>query len=40
MARILVLSMANAVADGARRVTGAEVDVRRVPETMDAERFA
>jgi len=49
MAKILVLyysmyghieTMANAVADGARRVPGAEVDILRVPETMDAERFA
>ena len=47
--RILVLyysmyghieTMANAVAEGARRVPGAEVDILRVPETMDAERFA
>lgn len=49
MAKILVLyysmyghieTMANAVADGASRVSGAEVTIRRVPETMDAERFA
>ncbi|PKH24227.1 NAD(P)H:quinone oxidoreductase [Enterobacterales bacterium CwR94] len=49
MAKILVLyysmyghieSMAHAVADGARKVAGAEVTVRRVPETMEAERFA
>ena len=49
MAKILVLyysmyghveTMANAVAEGARRVTGAEVTIKRVPETMDAERFA
>ncbi|MDU6434227.1 MAG: NAD(P)H:quinone oxidoreductase [Pantoea sp.] len=49
MARILVLyysmyghieTMANAVAEGARRVPGVDVDIRRVPETMDAERFA
>jgi len=49
MAKILVLyysmyghieTMANAVAEGARRVPGAEVDILRVPETMDAERFA
>lgn len=49
MAKVLVLyysmyghveSMANAVAEGARRVTGAEVTIKRVPETMDAERFA
>ncbi|MGK3140897.1 NAD(P)H:quinone oxidoreductase [Pantoea sp. C2G6] len=49
MAKILVLyysmyghieTMANAVAEGARRVPGAEVDILRVPETMDADRFA
>lgn len=49
MAKILVLyysmyghveTMAHAVAEGARRVSGAEVTVKRVPETMDAERFA
>ncbi|GLR09767.1 NAD(P)H:quinone oxidoreductase [Mixta theicola] len=49
MAKILVLyysmyghveTMAQAVAEGARRVSGAEVTVKRVPETMDAERFA
>lgn len=49
MARILVLyysmyghieTMANAVAEGARRVPGVDVDIWRVPETMDAERFA
>ena len=49
MAKILVLyysmyghieTMANAVAEGASRVNGAEVTIRRVPETMDAERFA
>lgn len=49
MAKVLVLyysmyghveTMANAVAEGARRVTGAEVTIKRVPETMDAERFA
>jgi len=47
--RILVLyysmyghieTMANAVAEGARRVPGAEVDILRVPETMEADRFA
>jgi len=32
--------MANAVAEGARRVPGAEVDILRVPETMEADRFA
>mgnify|MGYP000911902768 FL=1 len=49
MAKILVLyysmyghieTMANAVAEGASKVSGAEVTIRRVPETMDAERFA
>lgn len=49
MAKILVLyysmyghveTMAHAVAEGARRVSGAEVTIKRVPETMDAERFA
>lgn len=49
MAKILVLyysmyghieTMANAVAEGARRVDGAEVTIKRVPETMDPERFA
>ncbi|AUX93015.1 NAD(P)H:quinone oxidoreductase [Mixta gaviniae] len=49
MAKILVLyysmyghveTMAQAVAEGARKVDGAEVTVKRVPETMDAERFA
>lgn len=49
MAKILVLyysmyghieTMANAVAEGARRIPGAEVDILRVPETMDANRFA
>ncbi|PKC39551.1 NAD(P)H:quinone oxidoreductase [Pantoea ananatis] len=49
MAKILVLyysmyghveTMANAVADGARKVPGAQVDVMRIPETMDADRFA
>ncbi|MGB9098729.1 NAD(P)H:quinone oxidoreductase [Erwinia sp.] len=49
MAKILVLyysmyghieTMANAVAEGAGRVSGAEVTIKRVPETMDAERFA
>ncbi|MDL4913441.1 MAG: NAD(P)H:quinone oxidoreductase [Enterobacterales bacterium endosymbiont of Blomia tropicalis] len=49
MAKILVLyysmyghieTMANAVAEGARKVPGTEVDILRVPETMDAERFA
>lgn len=49
MAKILVLyysmyghieTMAHAIAEGARKVPGAEVDILRVPETMDAERFA
>ncbi|YCH31982.1 NAD(P)H:quinone oxidoreductase [Erwinia sp. PK3-005] len=49
MAKILVLyysmyghveTMAKAVAEGASGVSGAEVTVKRVPETMDAERFA
>ncbi|EXU73667.1 NAD(P)H:quinone oxidoreductase [Erwinia papayae] len=49
MAKILVLyysmyghieTMAEAVAEGARRVSGASVTIRRVPETMDAARFA
>lgn len=49
MAKILVLyysmyghveTMAKAVAEGASKVEGAEVIVKRVPETMDAERFA
>lgn len=48
MAKILVLyysmyghieTMANAVADGARQVPGAEVSVKRVAETMPAEAF-
>ncbi|QCT97080.1 NAD(P)H:quinone oxidoreductase [Stutzerimonas degradans] len=48
MAKILVLyhsmyghieTMANAVAEGARRVAGAEVTIKRVPETMPAEIF-
>lgn len=49
MAKVLVLYhsmyghmeiMANAVADGAREVAGAEVTVKRVPETMPAEAFS
>lgn len=49
MAKILVLyysmyghieTMAQAVAEGARKANGAEVTVLRVPETMDAEHFA
>lgn len=48
MAKILVLyhsmyghieTMANAVADGARSVAGAQVTVKRVPETMPADVF-
>lgn len=48
MAKILVLyhsmyghieTMANAVAEGARRVSGVEVTVKRVPETMNPEAF-
>ncbi|WP_298450429.1 NAD(P)H:quinone oxidoreductase [uncultured Marinobacter sp.] len=48
MTKILVLyysmyghieTMAKAVAEGARGVSGAEVTVKRVPETMDAEAF-
>lgn len=48
MAKILVLyhsmyghieTMANAVAKGAREVAGAQVDVKRVPETMPADAF-
>lgn len=48
MTKILVLyhsmyghieTMANAVAEGARGVTGVEVTIKRVPETMDAEIF-
>ena len=49
MARILVLyhsmyghieAMAQAVAEGAREVAGAQVDLKRVPETMSPEAFA
>lgn len=49
MAKVLVLyysmyghmeTMANTVAEGARSVAGADVTVKRVPETMDAEAFA
>jgi NAD(P)H dehydrogenase (quinone) len=49
MAKILVLyhsyyghieKMAQAVAEGAREVAGATVDVKRVPETVPAEVFA
>ncbi|KZX64740.1 NAD(P)H:quinone oxidoreductase [Stutzerimonas frequens] len=48
MARILVLyhsmyghieTMANAVAEGARRVPGVEVTIKRVPETMPEDAF-
>lgn len=49
MTRVLVLyhsmyghieTMARAVAEGAARVDGAEVTIKRVPETMPAEAFA
>lgn len=49
MAKVLVLyhsmyghieTMAHAVARGAREIDGAEVDVKRVPETMDPAAFA
>jgi NAD(P)H dehydrogenase (quinone) len=49
MSKVLVLyhsfyghieAMANAVAAGAREVPGAQVDVKRVPETMSDELFA
>ena len=49
MAKVLVLyhsfyghieTMANAVAQGAREVAGAQVDLKRVPETMSDELFA
>jgi NAD(P)H dehydrogenase (quinone) len=48
MAKVLVLyhsfyghveAMANAVAQGAREVAGARVDIKRVPETMDPAAF-
>src|SRR3954468_16400749 len=48
MAKVLVLyhsfyghveAMANAVAEGARQVGGAKVEVKRVPETVPAEVF-
>ena len=48
MTKILVLyysmyghieTMANSVADGARRVSGTEVTIKRVPETMNEEAF-
>ncbi len=49
MAKLLVLyhsmyghieTMANSVAEGAREVSGVEVTIKRVPETMDPTRFA
>ncbi|QUY50025.1 NAD(P)H:quinone oxidoreductase [Serratia plymuthica] len=49
MAKVLVLyysmyghieTLAEAVAEGARRVSGVEVTVKRVPETMPADAFA
>ncbi len=49
MAKILILyysmyghiaAMAEAVAEGARKVSGAEVEIKRVPETMPPELFA
>ncbi len=49
MAKLLVLyhsmyghieTMANSVAEGAREVSGVEVTIKRVPETMDPARFA
>ncbi len=49
MAKVLVLyysmyghveTMAQAVAEGVQRVSGAEVTIKRVPESMDAARFA
>ena len=48
MAKVLVLyhsiyghieAMANAVAEGAREVSGATVDLKRVPETIPEEQF-
>lgn len=48
MTKVLVLyhsmyghieTMANSVAEGARRIDGVEVSVKRVPETMDEELF-
>lgn len=48
MAKVLVLyysmyghieTMANAVAEGVRQVDGAEVTIKRVPETMDEDAF-
>jgi NAD(P)H dehydrogenase (quinone) len=49
MTKVLVLyhsmyghieTMAGAIAEGAKSVSGAEVDIKRVPETMSAEAFA
>ncbi|RCV91523.1 NAD(P)H:quinone oxidoreductase [Billgrantia montanilacus] len=49
MTKVLVLyhsmyghidTMARAVAEGARKIDGVEVDIKRVPETMDAETYA
>ena len=49
MAKVLVLyysmyghieTMANAVADGAKSVSGSEVTIKRVPETIPAEQAA
>jgi NAD(P)H dehydrogenase (quinone) len=49
MTKVLVLyhsfrgqteKMANAIAEGAREVPGAQVDIKRVPETMPADAFA
>lgn len=48
MSKVLVLyysmyghieTMANAVAEGVRKVEGVQVDIKRVPELMDAEAF-
>lgn len=48
MAKVLVLyysmyghieTMAHAIAEGAEKVSGAEVVIKRVPETMPAELF-
>ena len=49
MSKVLVLyysmyghieAMANAVAEGVRKVDGVQVEIKRVPELMDAEAFA
>lgn len=49
MAKILVLyysmyghieTLAGAIAEGARKVSGVDVTIKRVPETMPAEAFA